>query len=78
MGTQVLAACMAALGWLVAPISWSLIDFIWLYNLAWLVVVDLIKIAIYRTFDARESGWTRTFRSLDPFQGQLGKPSGGA
>jgi len=42
MGTQVLAACMAAFGWLVAPISWSLIGFIWLYNLAWLVVVDLM------------------------------------
>jgi len=36
MGTQVLAACMAAFGWLVEPISWSLIGFIWLYNLVWL------------------------------------------
>jgi hypothetical protein len=33
MGTQVLAACMAAFGWLVTPISWGLIGFIWLYNL---------------------------------------------
>jgi hypothetical protein len=46
MGTQVLAACMAAFGWLVTPISWGLIGFIWLYNLVWLFVIDLLKIVI--------------------------------
>ena len=46
---------MAAFGWLVTPISWGLIGFIWLYNLVWLVVIDLL-IAIYRQFDKQEMG----------------------
>ena len=69
MGTQVLAACMAAFGWLVTPISWGLIGFIWLYNLIWLVVIDLSKIAIYRQFDEQETElvvWETWFRPLDP------------
>ena len=40
MGTQLLAALMAANGWLLTPISWELIGFIWVYNLVWLVVID--------------------------------------
>jgi hypothetical protein len=47
---------MAAFGWLVTPISWVLIGFIWLYNLVWLFVIDLLKIAIYREFDKQEAG----------------------
>ena len=76
MGTQVLAACIAAFGWLVTPISWGLIGFIWLYNLAWLFVIDLLKVAIYRHFDKRETGqvtWKTWFRALDPHDGRLGK-----
>jgi H+-transporting ATPase len=76
MGTQVLAACMAGFGWLVTPISWGLIGFIWLYNLVWLFVIDFLKIVIYRQFDMRETGellWQRMFRSLDPYRGRLGK-----
>ena len=76
MGTQVLAACMAAFGWLVTPISWGLIGFIWLYNLVWLFVIDLLKIVIYRQFDKQETGqvtWETWFRPLDPQDGRLGK-----
>jgi len=40
-------------------------------------LIDLVKIAIYRNFDARKSVWMRTFRSLDTFNGRLGKASGG-
>ena len=76
LGTQILAACIAAFGWLVTPISWSLIGFIWLYNLVWLFVIDLLKIAIYRHFDKRETGqvtWKTWFHPLDPHHGRLGK-----
>jgi H+-transporting ATPase len=76
IGTQIFAACMAAFGWLVEPISWSLIGFIWLYNIAWLFVIDLVKIAVFRNFDARKSVWRRALRPLDPFHGRLGKPGG--
>jgi H+-transporting ATPase len=76
IGTQVLAACMAAFGWLVTPISWGLIGFIWLYNLAWLFVIDILKIAIYHELDKQEAGkltWERWLRPLDPHGGRLGK-----
>ncbi len=77
MGTQVLAALMAANGWLVSPISWSLIGFIWLYNIVWLFVIDAIKLAIYSRCDVREtsqSQWQRWFHTpLDGFRGRLGK-----
>ena len=76
MGTQVLAACMAAFGWLVTPISWGLIGFIWLYNLVWLFVIDLLKIAIYHELDKQQTGqvtWRTWFHPLDPHQGRLSK-----
>jgi len=77
MGTQLLAALMAANGWLVSPISWRLIGFIWLYNLAWLVVVDAIRVALFHRFDThetRQARWQQWFHSpLDAYHGRLGK-----
>jgi len=77
MGTQLVAALMAANGWLVTAISWRLIGFIWLYNLAWLVVVDLVKVGLYHRFDLQETkgtSWQRWFhRPLDAYRGRLGK-----
>ena len=60
-------------GWLVTPISWGLIGFIWLYNLVRLFVIDLLKIGIYRQFDEQETGqvtWETWFRPLDPQHGR--------
>jgi hypothetical protein len=42
----------------------------------WLFVIDFLKIAIYRQFDAQETGqvtWETWFRPLDPQEGRLGK-----
>jgi hypothetical protein len=62
---------MAAKGWLVSPISWSLIGIIWLYNLAWLFIVDGIKVAMFHRLDVIGAGrawWQRHFTArLDPF-----------
>ena len=77
MGTQVLAALMAANGWLVSAISWKLIGFIWLYNLAWLVVIDAVKVALFHRLDfaeTRQAGWQKLFHArLDAYRGRLGK-----
>ena len=79
MGTQVFAALMAANGWLVSSISWRLIGLIWAYNLAWLVVVDLVKAALYHRYDTHESKqatWQQWFHTpLDAYRGRLGKLS---
>jgi H+-transporting ATPase len=67
MATQVFAAFMAAEGWLVPAISWRLIGFIWVYNLVWLVVEDLVKLAIHHRIDRRRAGllyWQRLFRPV--------------
>jgi H+-transporting ATPase len=67
IGTQVFAAFMAAQGWLVPPISWSLIGFIWVYNLVWLVIEDVVKLCIHRRIDRRRAGllyWQRLLRPL--------------
>ncbi len=59
-----------------SPISWELIGKIWLYNLCWLLVIDLAKIAIFRQFEEGEAGgsrWSHVHRALDPFGGRLGK-----
>ena len=78
MGTQVLAALLAANGWLVNPISWRLIGLIWVYNLAWLAVLDVVKVGLFRRHDRREAkqaNWQKWFHSpLDSFGGRLGKP----
>jgi H+-transporting ATPase len=77
MGTQVVAALMAANGWLVTPISWQLIGLIWAYNLVWLIIVDVVKVALYHHYDTRElrgTAWQKQLHeSLDPFHGRLSR-----
>jgi H+-transporting ATPase len=79
MGTQVLAAFMAAYGWLVNPISWRLIGLIWVYNLVWLGVIDIVKVALFHRHDLRETrqtNWQKWLHTpLDSFGGRLGKLS---
>jgi H+-transporting ATPase len=78
MGTQVFAAFMAANGWLVTPISWRLIGYIWLFNLAWLFVIDLVKVALYHYYDKQAAGqesWQKQFHApLNAYGGRLGRP----
>ena len=73
MGTQLLAALMAANGWLVTPISWHVIGLIWVYNLIWLVFLDLFKYGLYHMFDLRETKkmhWQAMLHEpLDSFRG---------
>jgi len=52
--TQILAVLMCGVGWLVPSISWSLIGWVWLYNIAWMFVLDAVRLiterfATYRT-----------------------------
>src|SRR5262245_33278604 len=43
--TQVLAVLMCGLGWLVPPIPWTLIGWVWLYNLLWLFALAGVRLA---------------------------------
>ncbi len=47
LSTQVLAALIVGFGWLVAPIPWKYVGFIWLYCLVWVVIEDWAKLHVY-------------------------------
>ncbi|MCK5844954.1 MAG: hypothetical protein KAG97_09620 [Victivallales bacterium] len=48
VGTQILAALMCGFGWLVHPLPWALVGAVWIYNLAWMVILDIVKITTNR------------------------------
>jgi H+-transporting ATPase len=52
VATQVIAVLMCGFGWLVPALDWNIIDWVWLYNLAWMLVQDLVKLAIYYAADS--------------------------
>ncbi len=47
-GTQILAVLFCGFGWFVEPLPWTIIGLVWLYMIVWVIVIDLIKIAIYK------------------------------
>jgi len=44
LATQVLAVAMTGFGWLMPAVGWGAIALIWVYNLAWMVVLDFAKL----------------------------------
>jgi H+-transporting ATPase len=51
--TQVLAVLMCAFGWLVSPISWSTIAWVWAYNIAWMFVLGGVRLLTEKLVDHR-------------------------
>jgi H+-transporting ATPase len=49
--TQVAAIFMCSQGWLVPPLPWKIIGFVWAYNVAWMIVQDVVKLGIYGILD---------------------------
>ena len=49
--TQITAVLMCSQGWLVPPLSWRIIGFVWAYNLVWMIVQDIIKLGVYGILD---------------------------
>ncbi|MDD1644595.1 MAG: plasma-membrane proton-efflux P-type ATPase [Methylococcaceae bacterium] len=60
--TQILAVLMCALGWLVEPISWTLIAWIWAYNLVWMFLLGAVRLETERYIDFRTA---RNMKSLE-------------
>ena len=67
LGTQLLAVVVTGFGVLVEPISWTLIGWVWVYNLFWMVAQDLIKVCLYKALERRSTNQTH-------FQAKLWKP----
>jgi H+-transporting ATPase len=52
--TQIVAVLMCGLGWVVPSIPWTLIGWVWVYNIAWMFVLGCVRLmterfATYRT-----------------------------
>jgi H+-transporting ATPase len=48
LATQVLAALIVGFGWLVTPIPWIYVGFVWGYCLVWVFIEDWAKLHVYR------------------------------
>ncbi len=78
MGTQVLAIVMCGMGvqGIIPKLPWVLIAAVWVYNLIWMLVQDIVKIIVYRLLDRRtrqQAEWLdKTGRNLQPYSGQSG------
>ena len=48
VGTQIFAVLMCGFGWFVTAIPWTIIGLVWLYMLAWMFVLDGVKLALIR------------------------------
>lgn len=55
VGTQALAvlACGVGIGSVVPALPWEIIGWVWIYNLVWMVILDVAKLTLYRVLD----GW---------------------
>ena len=67
VATQIVAVLMCSQGWLVPALPWRIIGFVWGYNLAWMIVQDVVKLGIYGILDPGHS-WKRSlFQPLRVF-----------
>jgi H+-transporting ATPase len=59
VATQIAAIVMCSQGWLVPSLAWKIIGFVWAYNLVWMIVQDIVKLAVYGILDPARS-WKRS------------------
>jgi H+-transporting ATPase len=64
VATQIAAVFMCSQGWLVPSIPWSIIGFVWSYNLIWMIVQDVVKLGLYGILDPARSWKSSLFQSL--------------
>ncbi len=65
VATQLLAVLMCGFGWIVPAISWTLIAWVWVYLLAWLVVLGVVRVLTERFLDHRTGKWARALRLVN-------------
>jgi H+-transporting ATPase len=63
--TQILAVLMCGLGWLVPSIPWTLIGWVWLYNLVWLFVLGGVRLATETLLAGRTARWARSLELVN-------------
>jgi H+-transporting ATPase len=71
VGTQILAVLICGFGWIVAALPWTIIGLVWLYMLAWMIVLDRVKLALYSRMHigtGRPHWYTRFLKGQHPAQ----------
>src|SRR5437773_4321895 len=71
VATQIVAVLMCSQGWLVPPLHWRIIGFVWGYNLVWMIVQDVVKLGIYGVLDPGHS-WKRSL--FQPLRVSIASP----
>ncbi len=68
IGTQIFAAVLCGIGWnsVIPRLPWQLIGLVWVYNLVWMFILDIAKLATYALMDnnTRNRKWTSRAISL--------------
>ncbi len=59
VATQIAAVFMCSQGWLVPALPWGIIGFVWVYNVAWMIAQDVVKLGLYGILDPDRS-WRRS------------------
>jgi H+-transporting ATPase len=60
VATQILAVLMCGFGWLVPPISWGTIGWVWAYNLVWMVILGGVRLITEQLVDHSTAGHLRS------------------
>jgi H+-transporting ATPase len=55
VGTQIVAVLMCGFGWLVPPLDWMHIGYLWGYIIIWMIIQDIFKMGLYTMIANRES-----------------------
>jgi H+-transporting ATPase len=53
ISTQIVAVLMCGFGWLVPPLPWDLIGYVWVYIIIWMLVQDVTKLGLHALVENR-------------------------
>jgi H+-transporting ATPase len=53
VATQVVAVLMCGFGWLVPPLPWDLIGYVWVYIIIWMLIQDITKLGLHSLVENR-------------------------
>ena len=59
VATQAVGVLLAGFGWLMPAISWSLIGIVWAYDIAWMLIMDVVKVGVYSLMEHRAAHHSR-------------------
>ena len=63
--TQILAVLMCSFGWLVPSVAWSLIGWVWAYNIAWMFVLGAVRLITERFMSYRTARHVRNIHLVN-------------